>query len=107
MKKFIFIALILLTVILSACSGKEDVAETVFVPKWEYYTFEARCAIDWYTTRLICRPAGSDDQTTVNNIVYTRAAEGWELVDVISSNEVAGDDLLTFIFKREIAPVEE
>ena len=107
MKKILFISLILLTVILSACSSKEEVVEPVSLAKYEYYTFEATCAVDWNTTRLICSPAGSTDQTTVGSLIYQRSLEGWELVDVIDSYEPAGNDLLTFIFKREIQPVQE
>ena len=107
MKKFIFISLILLTVILSACSSKEEVVEPVSLAKYEYYTFEATCSIDWSTSRLICSTVGSTDQTTVGNLIYQRTLEGWELVDVIDSFEPTGNDLLTFIFKREIQPVQQ
>jgi len=107
MKRILFITIILLAVVLSACSTKEEAVETASLPKWEYYTYEARCSIDWNTTRLICSPSGSDDQTTVSNIIYTRSVDNWELIDIISSHEPSGGDLLTFVFKREIIPVTE
>jgi len=98
MKRILIITMILILVLLTGCKAKEPLS------KYEYYTFEVRCAVDGHTNRLICTMP-DNDQTTVSNILRIRTVDGWEVVEVINS-PVGDESLLTFIFKREPVPSE-
>ena len=104
MKRILIIIMILILVLLTGCKAKEAEFELPPLSKYEYYTFEVRCAVDGHTNRLICTMP-DNDQTTVSNILRIRTVDGWEVVEVINS-PMGDESLLTFIFKREPVPSE-
>jgi len=111
MKKWtiVFVSALLLVLLLSSCKVSQDdlaavdpkALETQTGPAWAYDWITLRCVYDGGSSDMVCLHLDKEDTSMLGTILNGRAADGWELVDIMTSNGSEGM-LQTFVFKKSV-----
>jgi len=109
MKKILYIAMFILLFTVSACKPKAEsevvTAKEVPVQQWTYQWVSKQCSYDGGSHEVICLDLTTGDQTMLGNLIGSAAADGYELDQVVHSNNGSGI-VQTFIFRKPyVAPV--
>jgi hypothetical protein len=105
----VLICALLLMVFLNSCKVSDaDLAAadqhglaTQTGPTWAYSWVTLHCVYDGGTNDMVCIHLDNEDNTTLGSILNSKAAEGWELADIMTSNGPEGM-LQTFVFRKSL-----
>jgi hypothetical protein len=101
----VLLSALLLALLLTSCKvSSEDIAaldqKSVDTgPTWTYTWVTLRCVYDGGSNDMVCMHLDHEDNTTLGSILNSKAAEGWELADIMTSNGPEGM-VQTFVFKK-------
>ncbi|MBI9047692.1 MAG: hypothetical protein JEZ06_24615 [Anaerolineaceae bacterium] len=115
MKKYtFFVSLLILIILLSGCkvaatddspleptltgdySAQVEGQKTI-AGQWEYLSVVSRCEINEGQGSVICLKVFESDYTAIENLLYEKGRDGWELSQILYTNE---GSVQTFIFAR-------
>jgi hypothetical protein len=105
----VIISALLLVLLLASCkvsdadraAAGQKGAPTQTGPAWAYTWVTLRCVYDGGTNDMVCLHLDQEDTSLLGSILNSKAAEGWELVDIMPSNSPNGM-VQTFIFKKSV-----